>query len=586
MSIQGFSESIQKLQGEAGVFERWVNHTLEGIRARNFTAENIVGEHNNIREHYVRIMNTVSELKNKIAPLQQRASDNEFVQLIQITEQTSNIEYVFESNLRKLNDQLLTIYPTAKIEYGNRCISEPKTPFIDGANAQIQNVLKNASCIREIRGDGNCYASSFIALFLEWHISQKTMETLINLVISHDIDDHVLKQEVLTILMELQNYPSQKEKILSNNQKVLPLIKYFRILAAEEMKKNQAQYEPAFRNDLVYYEIGNEKEKTPNKSEDEIILICAEKIEAKSYNDLVSEYVLRMGVDFSQPSITALCNNFNFNINIIDPVRGNPNGFNVLGHELICGTLCRKGAHYFVIYSKENAPTIQPKIVIPNNIQPIFTPIQPKPIQTNNNTPSKPVEMVIRCKVPFGHALFIRGEGNGLSWNKGFPLTQFEDDQWSYEPSAQLTNGKCKILFNDEIYEKNADRQIVNGKLVNNHTPEFDLPSNLEVLDQPIAPVQVVQTPKTAAQVNITIACNVGWGNRLGICSEPNWDKAPIAFNPIDGQRWGGNVPSNRNWKFVILNNDQQVVSWEKGDNRNVNGTVSNITLVPNSIQF
>jgi hypothetical protein len=91
-----------------------------------------------------------------------------------------------------------------------------------------------------------------------------------------------------------------------------------------------------------------------------------------------------------------------------------------------------------------------------------------------------------------------------------------------------------------------------------------------------------IQIPK---DVGVTLACNVGWGNSLGVCCEPSWADAPIAFTAINGAEWYGQVPVGNAFKFVKINNGK-VVAWETGHNRCSDGTLDSLKLSSNKVEF
>ena len=74
------------------------------------------------------------------------------------------------------------------------------------------------------------------------------------------------------------------------------------------------------------------------------------------------------------------------------------------------------------------------------------------------------------------------------------------------------------------------------------------------------------QTPPVPSSANVTINFDVGFGNTLGICCEPDWEKQPIVLSNA-GNDWSGNIPTGKNWKFVILK-DSQVINWEMTEDR------------------
>jgi len=59
---------------------------------------------------------------------------------------------------------------------------------------------------------------------------------------------------------------------------------------------------------------------------------------------------------------------------------------------------------------------------------------------------AKPVTIEAKIDVGFGNALYLRGEGLGLSWNQGVPLTCVDGKTWKWtgETKGQL---KFKLLI-------------------------------------------------------------------------------------------------------------------------------------------
>ena len=73
--------------------------------------------------------------------------------------------------------------------------------------------------------------------------------------------------------------------------------------------------------------------------------------------------------------------------------------------------------------------------------------------------------------VGFGNQLFVRGQGAGLSWDKGMPLKNVDAGtwQWSAEASDKLT---FKLLLNDAVWAQGADVIAAPGQKVE-ITPNF-----------------------------------------------------------------------------------------------------------------
>ena len=74
--------------------------------------------------------------------------------------------------------------------------------------------------------------------------------------------------------------------------------------------------------------------------------------------------------------------------------------------------------------------------------------------------------------VGLGNSLFIRGEGNGLSWDHGQPLACIDSTQWIW--ASQITSGQMtfKLLLNDQIWARGGNLVANPGSTVE-FAPEF-----------------------------------------------------------------------------------------------------------------
>jgi hypothetical protein len=74
--------------------------------------------------------------------------------------------------------------------------------------------------------------------------------------------------------------------------------------------------------------------------------------------------------------------------------------------------------------------------------------------------------------VGLGNSLFIRGEGNGLSWDQGQPLACIDPGQWIWV--TQTTTGKMifKLLLNDQVWARGENRIAEPGHTLE-LAPEF-----------------------------------------------------------------------------------------------------------------
>jgi len=78
---------------------------------------------------------------------------------------------------------------------------------------------------------------------------------------------------------------------------------------------------------------------------------------------------------------------------------------------------------------------------------------------------TKPVTIEAKIDVGFGNTLFLRGEGLGLSWTQGVPLTCVDGKTWKWtgETKEQL---KFKLLINDQVWSQGEDLVATPGQKV------------------------------------------------------------------------------------------------------------------------
>ncbi|MSU70429.1 MAG: hypothetical protein EXS39_06590 [Opitutaceae bacterium] len=68
--------------------------------------------------------------------------------------------------------------------------------------------------------------------------------------------------------------------------------------------------------------------------------------------------------------------------------------------------------------------------------------------------------------VGFGNELFIRGEGPGLSWEKGVLMTCVSDDRWSTVIANANQPITCKFLLNDLMWCAGENFVVIPGHSV------------------------------------------------------------------------------------------------------------------------
>ncbi len=81
--------------------------------------------------------------------------------------------------------------------------------------------------------------------------------------------------------------------------------------------------------------------------------------------------------------------------------------------------------------------------------------------------------IIIKFDVGFGNALYLRGRGANLSWDKGIMLRNISTDEWIWETDASFTSCEFKALINDADYEIGENHLIKSGQIIQ-YTPEFN----------------------------------------------------------------------------------------------------------------
>lgn len=99
---------------------------------------------------------------------------------------------------------------------------------------------------------------------------------------------------------------------------------------------------------------------------------------------------------------------------------------------------------------------------VPQPGQPLKRPAAepaPAPVHGDHKLlPDRPVPRVrARIDVGFGNALFIRGQGQGLSWDKGQPLHCVDASTWVWSTPHSHDKVTFKLLLNDQIWAQGQD---------------------------------------------------------------------------------------------------------------------------------
>jgi hypothetical protein len=95
---------------------------------------------------------------------------------------------------------------------------------------------------------------------------------------------------------------------------------------------------------------------------------------------------------------------------------------------------------------------------------------KPDPDDPRRSQEAPPPETVTvveaRIDVGLGNTLFIRGQGDGLSWERGKPLTCVDASTWVWVSSQARDKVVFKLLLNDQIWAQGKDLFLEAGRKI------------------------------------------------------------------------------------------------------------------------
>jgi hypothetical protein len=80
--------------------------------------------------------------------------------------------------------------------------------------------------------------------------------------------------------------------------------------------------------------------------------------------------------------------------------------------------------------------------------------------------------ITVKYDVGFKNSLYIRGNGAGLTWQKGKLMKNMGADTWVWETDADFKDIEFKVLVNDQAYEDGENHRLQAGKTVQ-YSPRF-----------------------------------------------------------------------------------------------------------------
>jgi hypothetical protein len=116
---------------------------------------------------------------------------------------------------------------------------------------------------------------------------------------------------------------------------------------------------------------------------------------------------------------------------------------------------------------KKSKTTAKKKNVISS---PRGLPVEPAskavvPLSAKRTTPTPSATVITAVvDVGFGNTLYLRGEGPGLSWNRGIVMTCLAEDQWEVRLPESADPVVFKFLINDVTWCVGPDFKIASGE--------------------------------------------------------------------------------------------------------------------------
>jgi hypothetical protein len=71
----------------------------------------------------------------------------------------------------------------------------------------------------------------------------------------------------------------------------------------------------------------------------------------------------------------------------------------------------------------------------------------------------------VKIDVGFGNVLYLRGEGSGLTWERGVPLSCVDGKTWRWSQPV-TTPITFKLLLNDKVWSSGQDLKVAPGQKI------------------------------------------------------------------------------------------------------------------------
>ena len=94
---------------------------------------------------------------------------------------------------------------------------------------------------------------------------------------------------------------------------------------------------------------------------------------------------------------------------------------------------------------------------------PCAVPIRPAPRRRMAVAGETTTTITARVDVGFGNCLFVRGEGEGLNWDKGQPLVCVDGLTWTWSRRPAKEPVTFKLLINDQVWSRGENYTVGAG---------------------------------------------------------------------------------------------------------------------------
>lgn len=91
-------------------------------------------------------------------------------------------------------------------------------------------------------------------------------------------------------------------------------------------------------------------------------------------------------------------------------------------------------------------------------------------------------EVKIKCSVPEGHFLYIRGQGGDLNWNVGKKLVKVDEQTYVHKMEGVTGKIEYKVVLDDKEYEAGGNR-VIEAQKSQEIVPSFQMPKVAAVVN-------------------------------------------------------------------------------------------------------